>query len=76
MKLKVGGALSFYTPAHARLVEVKLDKSTQLTDVLYKIGIPVGEVYIVSVNGELADLNEAFISPDDEVSVYSAVDGG
>jgi sulfur carrier protein ThiS len=76
MKLKLGGALSFYIQGRPHQLDIQLDKPTWLSDVLSNLGIPIAEVRLVVVNGELIDLQDAFISPYDDVMIYSAVDGG
>lgn len=40
------------------------------------MGIPVGEVYMTVLNGELVVLDEIVVSDADEVRLYSPMDGG
>ena len=76
MKLKLGGQLSFYPPGKSPQVEVQLDSPTLLREVLAKLGVPFGEVFLVVVNGELVEPKDALISQDDEVKVFPPMDGG
>lgn len=76
MKLTLGGNLSFYVPDSPRQVEVSLSEPARLSEVLAGLGIPVAEVYLAVVNGELVELQTALVSQHDEVKIYPPVDGG
>ena len=76
MKLHLGGLFSFYIPGHPHQVEVELEEPTRLSDVLTELGIPVAEINLVIVNGELVNLRDAVVSQQDEVKVYPPVSGG
>ena len=76
MKLNLGGQLSFYLPGHPRRLEVQLDGPTWLRDVLTNLGIPIAEIYLVAVNGEMVDPQNTLVSQEDEVKLYPPVDGG
>ena len=76
MKLYAGGLLDFYLPDHRNRVEVELKQPTRLSDILTELGIPPAEVNLVVVNGELVELDETFVSDQDEVKVYPPVNGG
>ena len=76
MKLHLGGVFSFYIPGHPHQVEVQLEEPARLSDVLAGLGIPVAEINLVIVNGELVNLQEALVSQQDEVKVYPPVSGG
>jgi len=76
MKLNLGGQLSFYLPGHPRYLEVQLDGPTLLSEVLASLGIPIAEVYLVAVNGEMVDPHNTLVSQEDEVKLYPPVDGG
>jgi sulfur carrier protein ThiS len=76
MKLYLGGQLSFYLPGHPSRVEVELEETTRLSEVLTKLGIPVPEIGLATINGEMVDLQEAMVSPQDEVKIYPPVSGG
>jgi sulfur carrier protein ThiS len=76
MRLYLGGHLDFYNPKAGGWLEVQLNQPTVLHDVLDQLGIPAGEVQLVVLNGELADLETTIVSNQDEVKLYSAVGGG
>lgn len=76
MRIYLGGYLDFYHPQKGPWLEVPIDQPTPLLEVLTDQGIPVGEIQLVVVNGELADLQEAFVSDLDDVKIFSAVGGG
>lgn len=76
MKLHLGGLFSFYIPGHPHQVEVRLEEPAHLSDVLVGMGIPVAEINLVVVNGEIVNLQDALVSQQDEVKVYPPVSGG
>ena len=76
MRIYLGGHLNFYHPQKENWLEVEVNQPTLLKDVLEDVGIPLGEVYLVVVNGETEDLQAAMISSRDEVKVFSPVGGG
>ena len=76
MKLHLGGQFSFYLSGNPRNVELQLDEPVQLSQILVRLGIPVAEIHLVSVNGELVDLQKAWVSQQDEVKLYPPVSGG
>ena len=76
MRLYLGGHLDFYHPERTRWLDVEILQPNPLSDLLTTLGIPLGEVYLVVVNGQMADLQTVFISALDEVKLFSAVGGG
>jgi len=76
MKLYLGGSLAFYSPNKKPELEVSLNKITSLTRVISDLGIPIAEVQLTVLNGELVNLNEILVSDDDEVRLYPPVGGG
>ncbi len=76
MRLHLGGQFSFYFPGHPRHVEVQLEEPARLSDVLTGLGIPVADINLVIVNGELVDPHETLVSHQDEVKLYPPVSGG
>jgi sulfur carrier protein ThiS len=76
MKLHLGGQFSFYLAGNPSQVELQLDEPVRLSQVLDRLGIPLAEIHIVVVNGELVDLQEAWVSQQDEVKLYPPVSGG
>ncbi len=76
MRLYLGGQFSFYIPNHPRHIEIELEGPTRLSDVLTGLGIPIAEINLVTINGELIEIQEATISQPDEVKIYPPVSGG
>jgi sulfur carrier protein ThiS len=76
MKLQLGGHLPFYAFKRQAKLEVQLKQPARLKDVISQIGIPVAEVYMTVVNGELVTLDETTVSDEDDVRLYSPMDGG
>jgi sulfur carrier protein ThiS len=76
MKLYAGGHLDFYLPQRRSRMELELKEPTRLSELLAGLGIPLAEVHLVVVNGQLADLQEVIVFGQDEVKLYPAVNGG
>ena len=77
MRIFLGGHLNFYHPKKAKWLVVDLDEgSMPLARLLDDAGIPLKEVHLVAINGEVIDLQDAVVSEGDEVKVFSAVGGG
>jgi sulfur carrier protein ThiS len=76
MKLYAGGQLDFYLLQHRSWVELELKEPTRLSALLVELGIPLAEVHLVVLNGQLVDLQEVFVCGQDEVKLYPAVNGG
>jgi sulfur carrier protein ThiS len=76
MKLHPGGHLTFYIPGRKRVLEISLNKPTPLREILTQIGIPLSEVALTTLNGELADSESVIVNDTDQVRVFSAVNGG
>ena len=76
IRIYLGGYLNFYHPQRENWLEVTISPPTTLAEVLSDAGIPIKEVQLVSINGEVVDLEDAVIPEGDEVKVFSAVGGG
>lgn len=76
MRIFLGGHLNFYHPKKDKWLAVELDGPSPLTDILNAAGIPLTEVQLVAINGEVVQLQNALVSESDEVKVFSAVGGG
>jgi sulfur carrier protein ThiS len=76
MRIYLGGHLSFYHPQKESWLEVDIIEPAPLITILEEAGVPVGEVQLVTVNGEIVDLQNTVIYPDDVVKLFSAVGGG
>ena len=76
MNLTAGGYLSFYMPDKKSSLELAFTKPRSLRSLLQEIGIPLQEVQLVLINGRIVDLNDAVVENQDEVRMYSPIDGG
>ena len=76
MKLFLGGQFSLYIPGHPPSVEVEVSKPTRLSEVLSGLGIPVADVHLAVVNGQLVEMDEAVVSDRDDVKIFPPVGGG
>ena len=52
MRLHLGGHLSYFDALQRADLEIDLACKERLTDILATLRIPVGEVFITSINGE------------------------
>ncbi len=76
MKLYTGGYLTFYMPERKHILEISLGKPTPLREILAQIGIPLPEVALVTLNGDLMEAENIIVRDEDQVRVFSAVNGG
>lgn len=76
MKLQLGDYFSVYVKDFQRNVDILLKGPTPLIQVLTGSGIPVGEIHMVVVNGEIVALDSALVSQEDVVKIFPAIDGG
>lgn len=76
MRLRLGGYLAFFASTRQEKIEVPLKDRARLSAVLSQLGIPISEVYLTVVNGELVTLEETIVSDSDEVRLYPPIDGG
>jgi sulfur carrier protein ThiS len=75
MRIYLGGYLTFYS-AGRQWVEADVPAPTRLRDVLKRLNIPAGEVFLMAVNGAVVDSGEAEVVQSDEVRLYPPMDGG
>ena len=76
MRLYLGGYLDFYNHQHGNWLGVEINQPSHLKEILVELGIPVSDVYLVVLNGQLVELNETIVSGEDEVKLFPAVGGG
>jgi sulfur carrier protein ThiS len=76
MKLSLIGYFPGYPHTAPRRLELELTAPTLLGRVLASLGIPIAEVHLAAVNGELVDLQTAVVQQVDEVKIFPAMDGG
>jgi sulfur carrier protein ThiS len=76
MRLHLGGHLSWYVQKNT-WVDVRLAQPTQLKDVLAKLGVPVAEIAVGTLNGQvLFSFEDAMVSDGDTVELFPPVGGG
>ncbi len=76
MKIYLGAHLNFYHPRKEKVLDVDIRQPTLLVDILEEVGIPLGEVQMLVINGDIAELVDAVITPQDEIKLFPAVGGG
>ena len=76
MRLHLGGHLNYFDAMQRINFEVEVVEKQRLTDLLVELNIPAGEIFLVSVNGEVVGLEEAWIQPEDQVQLYPPMGGG
>jgi len=76
MRLYLGGYLDFFSDQPDNWMTVELVEPTPLLQVVLNLEIPVGDIQLVVVNGQLGELNEVVVSELDEVKIFSAIGGG
>lgn len=75
MRLHLGGHLNFYDPQKRTWLEVKLSGPTPLAEIIRQAGLPEGEVALLVVNNQQAELHE-LVTDADRVELYPPMGGG
>jgi sulfur carrier protein ThiS len=68
--------LSWYHPVKQTWIEIPLTAPRPLLELLEELGIPVAEVVLFVVNGEMVNPAETIIHDEDKVALYPPVGGG
>lgn len=76
MRLHLGGHLNYFEPLQRTDLEVEVVGNQPLKDILARLKIPVEEVFLVSINGEIAHLEGALVRPADHVQLFPPLGGG
>jgi sulfur carrier protein ThiS len=76
MRLLLGGYLPFFLSTKQERIVVPLKGPTLLKEVLSNLNIPVSDVYLTILNGELVTLDDTLVNDSDEVRIYPPIDGG
>ncbi|MDR3573514.1 MAG: aldehyde ferredoxin oxidoreductase C-terminal domain-containing protein [Anaerolineaceae bacterium] len=74
--IHLGGHLSFYSPQKQSHLSLSLNQPTALVGILQGLGLPLAEVAVASVNGELVELAAAQVKPGDKIDLYPPMGGG
>jgi len=76
MRLHLGGHLNYFDALQRANLEIELVGKQRLEDVLARLRIPAGEIFLVSINGVVVALEDAWIQPGDHVQLYPPMGGG
>ena len=76
MKLQLGGSLSWYDDLKRSNLEIKLKEDKSLLALIKELSIPLGEVAIISINGELFTGEDTLIKDSDSVLLFPPIGGG
>ena len=76
MRLHLGGHLNYFDALQRVNLDVDFVGTQRLEDILGKLKIPTAEIFLVSINGEAASMEDAWINPDDQVQLYPPMGGG
>ena len=76
MKLHLGGYLSWYEPQRRSWLDIPLAEPAQLLDVVTRLGIPLAEVSLASINGVMVSMSDTRVSDSDEVELHPPLAGG
>lgn len=76
MKLYLGSHLSWYAPGKQAELEIPLAAPALLSAILAQLGVPLAEVAIAAVNGNLVSLRDARVAESDRVELFPANGGG
>ena len=76
MKLYLDSYFTFYGNYPHPWLELELKEATPLSAVLSNLGIPIADVHLAIVNGEVIPPGKAIISGKDEVKLFPPMDGG
>jgi len=63
-------------PGRKHALEISLREPTPLSEILSQVGIPLPEVALVAINGEMVEVENTIVRDEDHVRVFSAVNGG
>ncbi len=76
MKIHLGGSLAWHDAQRRTQFEVVLEETISLRTLLERLSIPVAEVALTVVNGEMAESLEALVGDRDDVRFYPIMGGG
>jgi molybdopterin converting factor small subunit len=76
MRVHLGGHLAWYDPQKRSWLELHPAGPVRLLDLAGQLGLPVGEIAIVAVNGRSTDLRNTLVADADKVEFYPPMGGG
>lgn len=76
MRIYLDRYFNFYTHDSQSWIEVEVEEPVLLSVVLARVGIPIAEVYLASVNDEAVNPKSVWVSPGDQIKIYPPFGGG
>ncbi len=78
MKVHLWGELGFYGPGRRSRFEFSLERSMPLVEALALIGVPVADIAVLGLNGEVVRVDEPglVVSDTDRVDCFPPTSGG
>lgn len=78
MKVHLFGELGFYGPERRSRFEVRLEGELPLAETIRLLGVPVADVAVVGLNGEVVRLDDPSltVTDDDRLDLFPATSGG
>ncbi|HVN53683.1 MAG TPA: hypothetical protein VMT46_05080 [Anaerolineaceae bacterium] len=76
MRVHLGGHLAYYHPDRQHWLEFHLSGLTPLRQAAALIGVPPEEIFLVVINDEVIDPDQAMVSDQDTLQLYPPIDGG
>lgn len=78
MKVRLWGELGFYGPGKCGAFEVHLPQPMPLVDALVLIGVPVADVAVLGLNGEVVRVDEPgrTVTDADRIDCFPPTSGG
>ena len=76
MRILLKGELAFLTPQPRSCIDLSIQGWVELKPLLVQLGIPLGEIYLVAINGKIESLEQAAVLDQDTVILFPPVGGG
>jgi len=75
VRVRLYGNLRRFAPGQKEELEWEMPPKSSVMDLIKSLGIAEGEVWIVSINDQLADVNQ-LLEDGDDVRIFAPVAGG
>jgi hypothetical protein len=78
VRVHLWGELGFYGPGKQGRFEFRIDHTVPVADALRLIGVPVADVAVLGLNGELVRLDDPtiMVSDGDRIDCFPPTSGG